>query len=94
MSGAIGCATENGVSSLTCPLNANASGDFWTIREEIARNLTDTLNQTMYEQTHVLFPQLQLLEVDFSTPYEDMIENIQLQVRACTCRSCCELCSR
>lgn len=90
------CATENSVSrltlSLTCP--PNASGDFWTIREEIARNLTDTLNQTMYEQTHVLFPQLQLLEVDFSTPYEDMIENIQLQVRACTCRSCCELCSR
>ena len=56
------------------------TGDFWTIREEIARNLTHTLNQTMYAQTHVLFPQLQLLEVDFSTPYEDMIENIQLQV--------------
>lgn len=53
--------------------------DFWTQRHVIAQNMTAVLNQTMWNRAFVTVDALQLLEVDFSHPFEHMIEQIQLQ---------------
>lgn len=52
------------------------------MRQQIAQNMSMTLNQTLWRDGYVTVEGIQLLELDFSSPFELSIENIQLQVQA------------
>jgi regulator of protease activity HflC (stomatin/prohibitin superfamily) len=54
---------------------------FWTSRDEVAKEMMDTMKKLLRKNGHCEVTGFQLLQVDFPTKYEDMITDIQLQVQ-------------
>ena len=52
---------------------------FWTNRGYIEKKMHEAVNKTLFEQGYSIVHSLQLLKVDFSNNYEDIITQIQLQ---------------